>query len=107
MTDKLEVLRATPTITAYGETVVDESGATVVQTCYGSLQLYFSAEYDIDRDTYSRIGRIICDDPTFDPQPKDWVRVNDGETYEIDGKPQTWTLRGRHHLEVGIKKIEG
>ncbi len=107
MTDKIEILRATATETGYNETVYDFSSATVVATGLGSLQLYFSAEYDIDRDTTQRIGRFITDDPNLNPGPKDWVRVNGTTVYEVDGQPQTWTLRGYHHYEVGVKLIEG
>lgn len=108
MTDRLELLRAPETVTAgYGEHVHDFSQATVVWTGLGSFQLYFSAEYDIDRDTTSRIGRVIVDSPSFQPQPKDWIRVNGSEVLEADGEPMVWTLRGKHHVEQGVKRITG
>ena len=108
MTDRLELLRAPKTTTAgYGEVVYDFDQAVPVWTGRGSYQLYFSAEYDIDRDTTSRIGRVIVDDPSFTPQSKDWIRVNGSEVLEVDGEPMVWTLRGRHHIEQGVKRING
>lgn len=107
LTDWIELLRAPAVTTSYGETVYDVTDADVVWSGYGSYQLYFSAEYDIDRDTTSRIGRVIVDDPTFNPAPKDWIRVNSTEVLEADGEPMVWTLRGRHHTEQGVKRING
>lgn len=109
MTDWIQIYQASPVTSKYGEVTYDFSSATLVASGWGSLQLYFSAEYDIDRDTYQRIGRVITDDPALTPNPKHWIVAN-GDTanvYEADGKPQVWTLRGRHHVEFGIKKLEG
>lgn len=108
MTDLIEILRATPVISEYGETTYTFADATVVATGYGSIQLYISAEYDVDRDTYSRIGRLISDDVNlYGVQPKDWIRQPDGTLYEADGIAQKWNLRGRHHIEQGVKIING
>jgi hypothetical protein len=107
MTDTLELLRAPQTTTGYGEKVYDFDSVETVWTGLGSYQLYFSAEYDLDRDTTSRIGRVIVDDPTFNPHPKDWIRINGSEVLEVDGEPMVWTLRGRHHIEQGVKRISG
>lgn len=107
MTDFIEVLEASDDVTSLGESVRNLEDAVVVHSGYGSLQLYFSAEYDVDRDTRQRLGRIISDDPRlYDATWKQWVRVN-GVVWELDGWPQKWTLRGLHHVEVNIKKTEG
>jgi len=107
MTDFIEVLEAPDVITTLGETVRHLENAVVVATGYGTLQLYLSAEYDVDRDTTQRLGRIISDDPAlYDVTPKQWIRVN-GVIWELDGHPQKWTLRGLHHIECNIKLTEG
>jgi hypothetical protein len=107
MTDLIEVYEAPDVITPLGETVRNLSSAVKVAEGLGTLQLYFSAEYDVDRDTKQRLGRIISDDPRlYNITPKQWVLVN-GVTWELDGYPQKWTLRGLHHIEVNIKKTEG
>lgn len=107
MTDVVQIYRAPNTTTGLGEVVRKFSLATLLATGYGSLQLYFSAEYDVDRDTLQRLGRVITDDPgLYVVDWTDWVTVN-GVTYEVDGHPQKWTLRGLHHAEFNIKKLEG
>lgn len=106
MTDKIQILQAPEITTSLGEKVRKRESAVVVATGLGSLQLYFSAEYDVDRDTLSRIGRIISDDPNLAiVNWSHWIVVNDQDWYDIDGQPQVWTLRGRHHIEVNIKRL--
>lgn len=110
MTDTIELLRADRIITNYGESVYNLADAVVVASGLGSCQLYFSTEYDIDRDTTSRTGRVITDDFSImsaNPLPSDWIRVNGSEVYQVDGLPMDWSLRGLHHHEINIKHIEG
>lgn len=107
MTDLIEVLEAPDVITPLGETIRRFSSAVLVASGYGTLQLYFSAEYDVDRDTTQRLGRIISDDPAlYNITPKQWIRVN-GVVWELDGWPQKWTLRGVHHVECNVKLTQG
>lgn len=106
MTDKIQILQAPTVTTSLGEKVRKREDAVVIATGYGSLQLFFSTEYDVDRDTLNRLGRIISDDSNLSViNWQHWIVVNDGDWYEIDGQPQVWTLRGRHHIEVGIKRL--
>lgn len=107
MTDVVQLYEAPNVVTNLGETVRRFQDAVLVATGYGSLQLYFSAEYDVDRDTRQKLGRIITDDPAlYIVNWKHWVSVA-GVVYEVDGNPQKWTLRGLHHAEFNIKKLEG
>lgn len=108
MTDVIEIWNAVPETTQYGEVIVKLEDAVLEATGYGSLQFYFSAEYDVDRDTTQVLGRVISDDPALYQalKPKSWIKVA-GVFYEADGYPQKWTLRGNHHLEQNVKKVEG
>lgn len=107
MTDVIQIYQAPNVATSLGETVRRVQDATLLATGRGSLQLYFSAEYDVDRDTRQRLGRVITDDPLlYVVTWKHWVLVN-GIMYEVDGNPQKWTLRGLHHAEFNIKTLEG
>lgn len=106
MTDLIEVYAAPTVITNLGEHIRKMADAVPIGSGYGSLQLYFSAEYDVDRDTLQRLGRVISDDYNLYSlvTHQTWV-LSDGVMYEVDGDPQKWTLRGLHHIEFNVKRL--
>ena len=98
-------LRAPVTVDSHGNEVRNWSTATSV-TMNGWLAQRIRDENNDNRD--ARISDWHLTVPTgSDITALDRV-VIDGQTFELDGPPNTaWTPRGPHHIECSLRVVEG
>lgn len=80
----------------------------VIYTGLCSIQPFMGIEDEIDRDTRTSQCRLIADEAGWlVATAMDYIEDSDGTLWKIDGKPFVWTLRGRHHIELNMRLVEG
>jgi hypothetical protein len=106
MTDTASVVRI-PRVKGAAVYEYDWTDEDIVHTGRCSVQPFSSIEDEFGRDTRVSQCRLISDDTGFAAAlATDHVDYG-GQLWRIDGRPQVWTLRGRHHTEFTMRLVEG
>lgn len=96
---------ASTTVDRYNNTVLDWTSPTSTATTVWIAQTATSEDLD-HRD--GTVDTVIATFPAGTVITAYDRVVIDGQTYEVDGKPnRAWTPRGEHHVEVVLREIVG